>query len=175
MVDQPRAVGVVVSHTPGRVRVRLRPDQVPDFQRIQQRLLRQPGVRSTEVNPRTGSVLIAFDTEQATWDQVSGAFSDEGIALRDRSEVAEAVVGHSTTAARLMSAVGDLDRRISSMSSQRLDLKLLFPAILCLIGLRQSFTQGLGLGQVPGYVLLWYAFDAFWKMHADSRRAEPPE
>ena len=26
-------------------------------------------------------------------------------------------------------------------------------------------TSGLGLGQVPGYVLLWYTFDSFYKLH----------
>jgi hypothetical protein len=25
--------------------------------------------------------------------------------------------------------------------------------------------NGLGLSQVPGYVLLWYTFDSFYKLH----------
>lgn len=47
-------------------------------------------------------------------------------------------------------------------------LKLLFPLALAGVGLRQWVTQGLGLAQVPAYVLLWYAFDSFWKFHRGS-------
>ena len=43
------------------------------------------------------------------------------------------------------------------------------------IGLRQSLSEGLGLSQVPGYVLLWYAFDSFWKFHQQTRLGAPPD
>jgi hypothetical protein len=29
----------------------------------------------------------------------------------------------------------------------------------------QLATRGLGMTEVPAYVLLWYAFDSFWKFH----------
>jgi hypothetical protein len=33
--------------------------------------------------------------------------------------------------------------------------------------MRNTFANGLGIWQVPGYVMLWYAFDAFYKLHQE--------
>src|SRR5262249_37441456 len=69
-------------------------------------------------------------------------------------------------------------RCFSRARGRTVDLKLLFRVALGAVGLRQFFTAGLGIAEVPAYVLLWYAFDAFYKLHqapavesTESRRA----
>jgi hypothetical protein len=72
---------------------------------------------------------------------------------------------HSATATSLLDALTDLDRRLSKLTNGKLDVKLLVPTGLGLLAIRQIAMNGLGLSQVPGYVLLWYTFDSFYKLH----------
>jgi hypothetical protein len=72
---------------------------------------------------------------------------------------------NSASATGILDAVTDLDHRISELTGGKVDLKVLVPAGLGLMALRQVALNGLGLGQVPGYVLLWYTFDSFYKLH----------
>jgi hypothetical protein len=79
-------------------------------------------------------------------------------------------VGSSTTSARIVDTVTDLDRQLSLLTGRRVDLKLLFPLALGGVGLWRAARSGLGLAEVPAYVLLWYAFDSFWKFHREPAR-----
>jgi hypothetical protein len=71
--------------------------------------------------------------------------------------------GHSTTTAGIVATMGDLDRRLSELTGRTVDLKLLFPVALGAIGIRAAIVNGIGFVEVPAYILIWYAFDAFWK------------
>lgn len=74
-------------------------------------------------------------------------------------------LGQSTTATGVITALDDLNQRLSRATGGKLDLKLLFPLTLGALGLCQVLAEGLGLTEIPGYVLLWYAFDSFYKLH----------
>jgi hypothetical protein len=45
------------------------------------------------------------------------------------------------------------------------DLRFLFPLSLSLLALRQLLVKGWQLELIPWYVLAWYAFDSFIKLH----------
>ncbi|MBV9602657.1 MAG: hypothetical protein JOZ87_38180 [Chloroflexi bacterium] len=83
--------------------------------------------------------------------------------------------GHSTTAAGLVGTMGDLDRRLSEMTGRKVDLKLLFPVALGAIGVRAAIANGIGFAEVPAYILIWYAFDAFWKFHQKPHAGSPAQ
>ncbi len=160
----------VVSNTPGRLRVRVRKEdrQAGVLPRLRSHLESQEGVREVTTNPGTGSVTIKYDRQSRSDNDLVRMIADAGVVLMDTlSELSEPVptAGPSTTAAGVQAAFSDLDRRIAAFTGHKVDMKLLFPATLGAIGLRQLFTTGLGISQVPAYVLLWYAFDSFWKMH----------
>ena len=171
--------GRIVSHAPGRMRVRLHPEHRDPaaMAQLEQALGGRSGVASVATDPRTGSVLVHYEDTALSKDDVVDMLYDVGVVARDllgAEDVPEDlgvepadrdVAPHSSGATGILDAVTDLDHRISRMSGGRFDLKLLVPAGLGLLALRQVLTSGLGLGQVPGYVLLWYTFDSFYKLH----------
>jgi hypothetical protein len=102
---------------------------------------------------------------------------DLGVLVEEVVELPESGPGSSATSTRIVNAVTDLDRQLSALTGRRVDLKLLFPLTLAGVGLWRAATSGLGLGEVPAYVLLWYAFDSFWKFHREppQQTASPPD
>jgi hypothetical protein len=166
----------VASHTPGRLRLRLVRNRHGRelLHEVRHSLERQEGIRRVEGNSTTGSLLLHYDPERLGRDQLLAILRDAGLIVRDILEAGGNELppaGKSTTATSITDALNDLDHRLSRITGRRLDLKLLFPTALGALGLRQALSQGLGLNRVPGYVLLWYAFDSFWKFH----EGRPPE
>ena len=178
--------GRVVSHAPGRMRVRLHPEyrDPTALKQIEQELGGRSGVASVSTDPRTGSVLVHYEDTSVSKDDVLDMLLDAGIVALDLLGAEEAaedlaeegagrgVADHSAGAVGILDAVTDLDYRISRLTGGRLDLKLLVPAGLGLLALRQVMMNGLGLGTVPGYVLLWYTFDSFYKLHQRKSEAK---
>jgi hypothetical protein len=171
---EPEAHGRVASATPGRLRVRIdRAHRHPALMhRIQGHLEGRPGIAQVEVNHGTGSVVVRYDDDHWSGDDLLGLFRDLGLVVRDILEAGEELppLGGSSASNDTMAAVGRLNRRISHLTGQTVDLRFLFPAALGALALRQAWRQGLGLNQIPAYVLLWYAFDAFWKLNVQSER-----
>jgi hypothetical protein len=146
---------------------------------LAQRLLGQHGVSAVAMNARTGSVLVNYDHQRLPFDELLDVCHDVGLIVHDvlddgvfgdEEEQPQLVgvapeVGHSSTASTVMDALTDLDQRLSRLTGGRIDVKLLFPIGLGVLGVRQIALGGLGLAEVPAYVLLWYAFDAFYKLH----------
>jgi hypothetical protein len=80
-------------------------------------------------------------------------------------DLPEGVPGHSTTSTSIVDTLTDLDRRVAALTGHQVDLKLLFPVALGGLGAWQLVKRGFGFSEVPAYVLLWFAFDSFWKFH----------
>jgi hypothetical protein len=138
---------------------------------VQERLEAQPGTQRVEVNDRTGSVLINYDPHAQSHTSLLHVLHDLGIAAVETARGLDLDVpeigGHTQTSQTIVDTLSDLDRQIAALTGRKVDLKLLFPATLGAIGVWQAIRNGLGLTQVPAYVLLWYAFDSFWKFHSD--------
>jgi hypothetical protein len=141
---------------------------------VRERLDDAFGPGRTEVNANTGSVLVRYDRHTRSSADVLSILRDVGVLVEETArsvlELPEAGAARSTTSIRVIDAVADLDRQLSRLTGRTVDLKLLFPMALGGIGLWRVATNGLGLTEVPAYVLLWYAFDSFWKFHR-----EPPQ
>jgi len=165
----------VASAMPGRVRIRLDREHRQDgaITHLRDGLEREDGIREVAFNPTTGSLLVRYDREALDHDDVLAFLEDAGVVVAD---VAEAVVeeradfGQSVVSTNLLDALADLDGRLSRATNGLVDAKLLFPLALGALAVRQIAMNGFGLGTVPGYVLLWYTFDSFYKMHP---RAQP--
>jgi hypothetical protein len=140
---------------------------------VRDHLQRQQGVRAVQARSGTGGVLVHYDPAETSIDHLLDVLHDIGVVVagltaeEDLGDLGETLSesGSSHTANSIMSAVDDLDRRLSTATAQRLDLKVLFPLGLGALGVRQLVRSGLGLEQVPAFILLWYAFDAFYKLH----------
>jgi hypothetical protein len=165
----------VASHTPGRVRVRVHhPHRHPQLLNdVRERLEKTPGVDQVEVNPDSGSVLVHYDHHASSMGDILGTLRDVGMIMGTvggadelpEAEGGDEGGGHSTTAMSLVDTIDDLDRRLSKMTGRTVDLKLLFPLALGALGVQSAVRNGIGLSEVPAYVLIWYAFDSFWKFH----------
>jgi len=162
------------------MRVRLHRNQrdPAELAQIQHRLAGRDGVSAVATDARTGSVLVTYDHHALSKDDLKTMLFDVGVIARDvlgaegvPEDLGLEAAPHSSTATGLLDALTDLDQRVSKLTGGRIDIKLLVPAGLGLIGLRQIMTSGLGLAEVPAYVLLWYTFDSFYKLH--QRRTEP--
>ncbi len=143
---------------------------------LSQRLEDRLGPGKVTVNPTSGSVLVRYDAQKHSSADVLQMIKDVGLIFEDTfrglgEDVPE--TGRSTTGDSVVQAVADLDRQLSVLTGRRIDLKLLFPLALGGVGLWRVMRSGLGIGEVPAYVLLWYAFDSFWKFH-NTTHASPP-
>ena len=169
-MDTTQARGHIASDVPGRLRVRLRHPRPAErhMRRVRVHLSQQSGVSTVVTNSTTGSITVTYNRHERSAEDVLAMLRDVGV-IAERT--AEALgepgphMGPSTTAEGIQAALNDLDVRISQVSGRRVDLKLLFPLGLGALGFRQLLVAGLGIQQVPAYMLLWYAFDAFWKLH----------
>ncbi len=171
--------GHIVSHAPGRLRVRLHEEHRDPaaLATIEQQLSGQAGITSVTTNARTGSVLVQYDHGTLSKDGVTAMLFDVGVVAREllgaeevpedlgRGDGERRVADHSSTATGLLDALTDLDYRLSQLTNGKVDFKLLVPLGLGALAVRQILTSGLGLGTMPGYVLLWYTFDSFYKLH----------
>ncbi|MBV9355778.1 MAG: hypothetical protein JO023_09655 [Chloroflexi bacterium] len=182
ITSRPPAHGHVASHTPGRLRVRLHhPHRHPQLlNEVHKQLASQPGVDHVEVNPHSGSVLVHYDHQTRSMGDVLGCLRDVGVIIGSVAGADELPdvggdeeSGHSSTAAGVVGSINDLDQRISRMTGRKVDLKLLFPAALGAIGLQSALRNGIGFAEVPAYILIWYAFDSFWKFHSNAPAPAP--
>ena len=72
--------GRVVSHTTGRIRVRLHPEHRQDvvLGEVQRQLQGQQGVAAVTTNTRTGSVLVQYDHHSLSRDDLMAMLHDAG-------------------------------------------------------------------------------------------------
>jgi hypothetical protein len=174
-----RRQGRIVSQAPGRVRVRLHQEfrDPAVLKQVEEELRGRDGVTAVATDARTGSILVHYDCFALATNDLRDLLFDVGIVPGNvagaegvpeehgREGARRDVAPHSSGATGVLDALTDLDHRISRLTGGRLDLKLLVPVGLGLLAMRQIALNGLGLAHVPGYVLLWYTFDTFYKLH----------
>lgn len=154
----------IVSNTPGRLRLRiaLSDRQSRKMQIITSVLNAQPNVSQVSTNIQHGSILINHSAKEGSLENVLATLHDIGMIFADITE------GSTEAAADVSSAVMDLNKRVEQATDGAVDLRFLFPLGLSTLAVRQLLIQGLQLEAIPWYVLAWYAFDSFIKLHGAS-------
>jgi hypothetical protein len=176
------SAGIKVVHAmPGRVRVKLsRLKNNPAFAReIQERLSGVEGIQRVEVNLVTGSVLLLYDAEGV--DPVDSFISLAGtLALLfpelDMSELqtwlgssGDEPNGQLSVAERLSTLFGAMNQQVGK-STGSVDLKLLLPLTLFLLGVRGLLVAE-KVTFPAWYDLLWFAFGTFFMLNPQSVQA----
>jgi hypothetical protein len=170
--------GRVVHALPGRVRIRLRREELTDefVRELRSALTSLSGVYDVETTPRTGSVVIHYDpAELDAAGLINLARTANLLALDplpgdDESFANSQAAG--TPAERVVRTFREVDARLAEVTQGRWDLRSLVPAALGLLALRQMVRSFGELGAAPWYVLAWYAFDSFWKLNQERNSAE---
>jgi len=127
------------------------------MEQVRRQLEARPDVRAVEVNPMTGSVLVRGDDANGL-----------ETALREVLEVVEAAGPENAQEAGLESAVillKEVDSRIMRSTHGRMSLRWLVPAGFVAIAIRQLLRNGLTVGELPWFVLLYYGVDSFLKLY----------
>jgi hypothetical protein len=74
-------------------------------------------------------------------------------------------ISRSTVAEEICAIATHLNSQTLSLTQGWIDLPTLAAAGLGVVALRQLLTKGIQLDALPWYVLAWYAFDSFVKLH----------
>ncbi|MBW4451706.1 MAG: hypothetical protein KME55_02930 [Nostoc indistinguendum CM1-VF10] len=161
----------VVSLTPGRLRLRVAHShrQPEKMQRIANTLSANAHINQIKTNVHHGSIVINHDGKDGSLENVLATLKDLGIIFADVTE------GNTEAAAGVSSAVVDLNQRVKQSTHGAFDLRILFPVGLASLSLRQLLNKGLQLEVIPWYVLAWYAFDSFIKLHGNSQKQSSNE
>ncbi|ARV63358.1 hypothetical protein BZZ01_32660 [Nostocales cyanobacterium HT-58-2] len=156
----------ILSSTPGRLRLRVAPShrQVGEMQRIASALEADPNVNQVRTNIQNGSIVIYHGTQDASLDNIFATLQDLGIILGNIT------IGKTDAAAEVSNAAADLNNRVKQATNNAVDLRILFPLGLAILAIRQFMIQGLRLERIPWYVLAWYAFDSFIKLHGTNNQ-----
>ena len=155
-----------------RVRVDRDHRQPERLEQVRQHLARRAEVRAVEVNPTSGSVLLQGESTDALRDAFREAVDlveESGSAEDFERRGVEAAVGYVRLA----------DDRLGAATRGKVRLRWLVPAAFVGFGVRQLILEGLTLGQVPWYVLIYYGVDSFLKLYPEhapqATRHEPAE
>jgi Heavy metal associated domain 2 len=174
--------GIKVVHAmPGRVRVKIsRLKNNPDLAReIQDCLSGVEGMQRVEVNLITGSVLLLYNAEEM--DPLTSFYSLAGILapLFPELHMSELQTwldssndetnGQPSMAERLSTFLGAINQQVGK-STGTVDLKLLFPLTLFLLGVR-GILAAEKLTFPAWYDLLWFAFGTFFMLNPQSVQA----
>ncbi|MBD0388496.1 MAG: hypothetical protein ICV54_18845 [Nostoc sp. C3-bin3] len=161
----------VVSSTPGRLRLRVAHShrQPEKMQSIANALSANGHINQVKTNVHHGSIVINHDGNDGSLENVLATLKDLGIIFANVSE------GNTEAAAGVSSAVVDLNQRVKQSTGGAFDLRILFPVGLASLSLRQLLNKGLQLEGIPWYVLAWYAFDSFIKLHGNSQKQSANE
>lgn len=160
---------LIASDTHGRLRIRLnRAARTQDrMSRIAEHFQHIHGTH-VQTNAQTGSVMVRYDAGLHGRDAILKILADVGVVIR---EVAKGLgedapeSGRSRASEHLITAFDRLDTSLFLATGYRVDLKAAFPVLLGSVGLWRLWKEGLGLTEVPAYLLLWQAFDAFFKLN----------
>lgn len=135
----------IVHQIPGRIRMRV-PDKRNDaayFSRLSESLAGIEGVRSSQVTPRTGSVVLHYD-------------GDAGLLLERMREQIPRLVIENYHRVKNSSLIGTRPFRI--VSGRQLSPMFMLGTALAAVGMLQTFR---GKIAVPSITAFWYALDSF--------------
>ncbi len=159
-------LGKTESKTPGRMRLRVRPEmRTPEtMAQIKENLEQHPDIDAVQVNQRTGSVVIKHSGEHDSHKLFWEAISEVDLIGEAALEIPDEEEGEDPTG-RLEKQLADLsydiDRSIYKRTGENLHLGLLIPGSIAGIGIAQIAIFGIGLELLPGPVLLWIAYDIY--------------
>lgn len=167
------ATSARVTHAiPGRMRVRVSAVNDADQDQVLGALAQlssQPGVTSVTTDSKTGSALIAFDPDELDLDSAMELVRSAHEALADIMPPAlNAVVDRtaSDAAMRVQERFTQVDQRVMRATHGAVDLRMLVPIGLAGLSIRQVMRQGLDVKSMPWYMLAYYSFDTFIKLHS---------
>jgi hypothetical protein len=177
--------GIKIVHAiPGRLRlkvadVRENPTLASE---LRQRLTSLPGVRTVEVNPRTGSVLILYEAETFASTEALSELAKPltelfpGVEINEMQSWLSSANGSGSAPAvtqGIASFFAGLNKNIEAATGSVVDLRILLPLGLFILGLRSLLITD--KRPLPTwYDLFWFALGTYFMMHPKPGEQPPP-
>jgi Heavy metal associated domain 2 len=163
-VHNARITTKIISDTPGRLRLRIaqKHRKAEQMQPLVNTLQDNSNISQVRMNLDQGSITINHEGEDSR-NNLMATLKDLGIIFGDIIEV------HTEAAIAVSNPVIDLNQRVKQATEGQLDIRVLFPFGLGCLAIRQLIIKGLQFDIIPWYVLAWYAFDSFIKLHGTNR------
>lgn len=162
----------IVSQTPGRIRLRVLPAQrqpqkiTPIVNALKARL----EIYRVKQNIPSGSITVFHGRELLSSQDMCIILQDLGVNFREIAPEPISSVTNSSSATAVIRTATDLNRRVKTASKDAIDLRFLFPLGLGVLAIRQLIVKGWQLELIPWYVLAWYTFDSFIKLHSTNEQ-----
>lgn len=151
----------------GRMRVRVEGSRAERTRAL--RALREHLGDRTEVSvsPRTGSALITYDPSEMQVTTILTLLREaDHVFDRLQTPAIQHIEGSSSAVGRrLQSGLGAANRSVYVATAGTFDLRVMVPAAFAGLALRQVVSQGLRVRDAPWYLLAYYAFDSYMKLH----------
>jgi hypothetical protein len=160
----------IVSRTPGRIRLRVAHPhrQQHKIEPITKALKERLEIDRVKTNLKNGSITVYHGQGRRSFDDIKAVLKDIGVVFLEITESIPLPTGKSQAATEVSNAVFDLNRRVKKATNGAVDLRFLLPLSFSALAIRQLLIKGLQLEIIPWYVLAWYAFDSFIKLHYTS-------
>jgi hypothetical protein len=134
---------------------------------LQKTVRSHPAVSAVAVNERTGSIVV-----HGSPGKVRGAVDEFLEIVEESGHEGGGEVGVATA----VGLVQALDRRVHALTGHRFRLRLLVPATFLGLGVRALIVDGLTVGSLPWFVLIYFGIDSFIKLypeHAPTLKTSP--
>jgi hypothetical protein len=145
---------------------------------LDDRLKKKEGIHDVKANNTTGSVTIRYEHQRHGAEGIYQILEDTDVIIADLTGAAQ--FGESASVTReygtpftFISAVEDLNKRLSKAAGAKIDLKTALPVSLIGLGVWSIARSGLGINKVTGILFLWLAFDAFVRLHPHPVHSSP--
>ena len=163
----------IVSQTPGRIRMRVAPAhrQEHKLASVVSALKEKLAIYRVRANLHSGSITIFHSKEHINSEDIRQILRDLGLIFHDMIEEPLMVThGHSDASVEVSRVATDLNQRVKIVTKGAVDLRFLLPLSFAVLACRQLVIKGLQFELIPWYVLAWYAFDSFIKLHDIDRQ-----
>jgi copper chaperone CopZ len=126
-----------------------------------------PGVKSVQVNQRTGSIVVDHDERDDTLELMGEAIQNIAEDLFHELLMVEEVElpGLSIVAHFIRKSLSKADSKVAEETSNVVDLKVMVPLLFFGAGVVKSVQSGSWWGEVPSWVLFYFAYDSYMKFH----------
>jgi hypothetical protein len=161
------------------MRVRLRRDcrDPARMQALKADLSSRDGITGVETNPVSGSVLIQYDARKHRIEDACNILHEANVmADAGLNKVEEPASEYSEVATMLLKVVDAVDTWLSKVTGRKVDVRVLVPLGLAATGIAVAVVrESFGFADIPAFVILWVAVDAFIQLHRSDNNDAKPE
>ena len=168
----------ILSQTPGRIRIKIAssPHRIEQINLIVIDLKNQLEIERIRTNFHIGTITIFYNPKSINAINILNRLTNLGLVFSDKLKNSSTdSPKYSMATVEVTKVTKNLNQRIRQNTKGLVDLSFLIPLSFGLLAWRQLMVKGWQLKIIPWYVLAWYAFDSFIKLHGMNQPSSHPQ